>query len=74
MTKQEFDEKFKSSYQSVLQSTETKNLIEQTLKSKSVENEKITQEAVLESVFQLSLTLNQRILRSVLSNILEFDD
>lgn len=74
MTKQEFDDKFTSSYQSVLQSAETKNLIEQTLKSKSVENEKITQEAVMESVFQLSLTLNQRILRSVLSNILEFDD
>ncbi len=74
MTKQEFDEKFTSSYQSVLRSAETKELVNQVLQSASAESGKISQKAITESFFSILLKLNQRILRSVLLSVLEFDD
>lgn len=74
MTKQEFDEKFTSSYQSVLRSAETKELVNQVLQSASTESGKISQKAITESFFSILLKLNQRILRSVLLSVLEFDD
>ena len=74
MTKQEFNEKFTSSYQSALQSVDAKELVMQVLESESTENRKISQDALIGSVFSIFLKLNQRILQSVLLNVLEFDD
>lgn len=74
MTRNEFNQKFDSAYKAAIRSVDMDNIVENILHSVADETGNLSQEAITTSIFKISLTLNERILRSVLSEILELDE
>lgn len=74
MTKQEFDEKFKATYNNALKSLNVNELMREELTKIVDADGQIPSEALAGCVLKLSILLNQQILKSVLPALFEFDE
>lgn len=74
MTKKDFEQKFSAAYGKALNSIMQENLIGKELEKNANADRKISNEELSASILHLSITINQVVLKSVLSEILEFDE
>lgn len=74
MTKKDFDQKYSAAYKKALDTIMQENLIGKELEKNANADRKISNEELSASILRLSITINQVVLKSVLSEILEFDE
>ena len=74
MTRSEFDAKFNERYKESLLSLTDADSLKARLEKVSKGNSKISNEALFSEAIMLSIEVNKKLLHSVLTDILEFDE
>ena len=74
MTRSEFDAKFNEKYKESLLSLTDADSLKARLEKVSKGNNKISNEALFSEAILLSIEVNKKLLHSVLTDVLEFDE
>lgn len=74
MTRSEFDAKFNERYKESLLSLTDTDSLKARLKKEAKENNKISSDALFSEAIMLSIEVNKKLLHSVLTDVLEFDE